>query len=84
MIITILLKINDDNNNEDEDTIIIKSPTILRAAHMRKRWETTTSVSAGHIILTPTQPVGRVGIEPGKSSPGAARTAPPSTQYRHK
>ena len=25
---------------------------------MRKSWETMTSVSAGHIILTPTQPVG--------------------------
>ena len=26
--------------------------------HMRQTWETMTSVSAGHIILTPTQPVG--------------------------
>ena len=26
--------------------------------HMRHSWETMTSVSAGHIILTPTQPVG--------------------------
>ena len=26
--------------------------------HMRQSWETMTSVSAGHIILTPTQPVG--------------------------
>ena len=26
--------------------------------HMRESWETMTSVSAGHIILTPTQPVG--------------------------
>ena len=25
--------------------------------HMRQSWETMTSVSAGHIILTPTQPV---------------------------
>ena len=25
---------------------------------MRQSWETMTSVSAGHIILTPTQPVG--------------------------
>ena len=25
---------------------------------MRESWETMTSVSAGHIILTPTQPVG--------------------------
>ena len=30
--------------------------TILRAA-TRPSWETMTSVSAGHIILTPTQPV---------------------------
>ena len=26
--------------------------------HTRQSWETMTSVSAGHIILTPTQPVG--------------------------
>ena len=26
--------------------------------HMRQSWETMTSVSAGHIIMTPTQPVG--------------------------
>ena len=26
--------------------------------HMSTSWETMTSVSAGHIILTPTQPVG--------------------------
>ena len=26
--------------------------------HMRQSWETMTSISAGHIILTPTQPVG--------------------------
>ena len=25
---------------------------------MRQRWETMTSISAGHIILTPTQPAG--------------------------
>ena len=48
--------------------------------HMRQRWETMTSISAGHIILTPTQPQGR--IEPGTSSPGVMRstdwgTAPP-------
>ena len=47
---------------------------------MRQSWETMTSVSAGHIILTPTQPV---GIEPGTSWPGVARstdwaTAPPT------
>ena len=26
--------------------------------HMRQSWETMTSVSAGHIIMTPTQTVG--------------------------
>ena len=53
---------------------------------MRQSRETMTSVSAGHIILTPTQPVGSgraiVGIEPEISSPAVARstdwaTAPP-------
>ena len=29
--------------------------------HMRQSWETMTSVSAGHIILTPTRPVGAGG-----------------------
>ena len=33
--------------------------TILRAATHETERETMTSVSAGHIILTPTQPVGR-------------------------
>ena len=32
--------------------------------HMRQSWETMTSVSAGHIILTPTQPVGRGQPQP--------------------
>ena len=27
-------------------------------SHMTQSWETMTSVSAGHIILTPTQPIG--------------------------
>ena len=37
--------------------------------HMRQSWETMTSVSAGHIILTPTQPVG--GGQPQReSNPG--------------
>ena len=48
-----------------------------------------TSVSAGHIIQTPTQPVrsGRPqGIEPGTSSPGVARSTaelprPPNNEY---
>ena len=37
--------------------------------HMRQSWETMTSVSAGHIILTPTQPVGS-GRPLRESSPG--------------
>ena len=37
--------------------------------HMRQSWETMTSVSAGHIILTPTQPVGS-GRPQRESSPG--------------
>ena len=36
---------------------------------MRQSWETMTSVSAGHIILTPTQPVGS-GRPQRESSPG--------------
>ena len=36
--------------------------------HMRQSWETMTSVSAGHIILTPTQPVGS-GRPQRKSNP---------------
>ena len=38
--------------------------------HMRQSWETMTSVSAGHIILTPTQPVGS-GRPQRESNPGA-------------
>ena len=30
----------------------------LTILHMAQSWETMTSASAGHIILTPTQPVG--------------------------
>ena len=37
--------------------------------HMRQSWETMTSVSAGHIILTPTQPVGSGRSQRG-SNPG--------------
>ena len=36
---------------------------------MRQSWETMTSVSASHIILTPTQPVGSGGPKRG-SNPG--------------
>ena len=39
--------------------------------HMRQSWETMTSVSAGHIILTPTQPVGSGRPQRG-SNPGPA------------
>ena len=38
-------------------------------SHMRQSWETMTSVSAGHIILTPTQPVGS-GRPQRESNPG--------------
>ena len=37
--------------------------------HMRQSWETMTSISAGHIILTPTQPVGSGRPQRG-SNPG--------------
>ena len=37
--------------------------------HMRQSWETMTSVSAGHIILTPTHPVGS-GRPLWESNPG--------------
>ena len=37
--------------------------------HTRQSWETMTSVSAGHIILTPTQPVGS-GRPQRESNPG--------------
>ena len=36
---------------------------------MRQSWETMTSVSTGHIILTPTQPVGS-GRSQWESNPG--------------
>ena len=36
---------------------------------MRQSWETMTSVSAGHIIQTPTQPVGS-GWPQRESNPG--------------
>ena len=44
--------------------------------HMRQSWETRTSISAGHIILTPTQPVGSGGPQRG-SNPG-----PPDQESR--
>ena len=44
--------------------------------HMRQTWETMTSVSAGHIILTPTQPVGS-GRPQRESNPG-----PPHQEQR--
>ena len=37
--------------------------------HTRQSWETMTSISAGHIILTPTQPVGN-GLPQRESNPG--------------
>ena len=37
--------------------------------HMRQSWETMTSVSAGHIIQTPTQPVGSRRLQ-RESNPG--------------
>ena len=44
--------------------------------HMRQSWETMTCVSAGHIILTPTQPVGS-GRPQRESNPG-----PPDQESR--
>ena len=44
--------------------------------HMRQSWETMTSISAGHIILTPTQPVGS-GRQQRGSNPG-----PPDQESR--
>ena len=44
--------------------------------HMRQSWETMTSVSVCHIILTPTQPVGR-GRPQRESNPG-----PPHQELR--
>ena len=45
---------------------------------MKQRGETMTSVSAGHIILTPTQPVRsgwpQRGSNPGSPGPGVARS----------
>ena len=35
-----------------------RTPRQERLPHMRQSWETMTSVSAGHIIQTPNQPVG--------------------------
>ena len=54
---------------------------------MKQSWETMTFVSAGQIILTPTQPVGSgraatAEIEPGTSSPGVARSTDWATAPR--
>ena len=43
--------------------------------HMRQSWETMTSISAGHIILTPTQPVGS-GRPQRESNPGPPHQEP--------
>ena len=55
--------------------------------HMRQSWETMTSVSAGHIILTPAQTVGS-GWPQRESNPGPPHqdwaTAPPTiARYKH-
>ena len=46
--------------------------------HMRQSWETMTSVSAGHIILTPTQPVGSGRRESNPGSPQQESRALPT------
>ena len=47
-----------------------RAPRQERLPHMRQSWETMTSVSAGHIIQTPTQPVGS-GRPQRESNPGS-------------
>ena len=42
--------------------------------HTKHSGETMTSVSAGHTILTPTQPAATAGIEHRTSSPGVIRS----------
>ena len=53
---------------------------------MRQSWETMTSVSAGHIIQTPTQPVGS-GRPQRESNPGPphqeSRALPQSYRAPH-
>ena len=59
---------------------------------MRQSWETMTSISAGHIILTPTQPVGsgrpQRGSNPGlpdqesRALPTELPPPPPHTQIQ--
>ena len=53
-----------------------RAPRQERLTHMRQSWETMTSVSAGHIIQTPTQPVGS-GRPQRESNPG-----PPHQEWR--
>ena len=52
--------------------------------HMRQSRETMTSVSAGHIILTPTQPVGsgRPQRESTQGPPNQESHALPTEQHR--
>ena len=54
---------------------------------MRQSWETTTSVSAGHIILPPTRPVGG-GRPQRESNPGPphqeSRALPQSYRERNR
>ena len=53
---------------------------------MRQSWETMTSISAGHIILTPTQPVGsgrpQRGSNPEPPDQESRATAPPEGEER--
>ena len=49
--------------------------------HMRQSWETMTSVTAGHIILTPTQPVGSGRTQP-ESNPGPPHQELHALSYR--
>ena len=53
--------------------------------HMRQSWETMASVSAGHIILTPTQPVGsgRSQRESNLGSPHQESSALPTELPRN-
>ena len=50
--------------------------------HMRQCWETMTSFSAGHIILTPTQPVGSGGGGGGGSAQRGSNPGPPHQESR--
>ena len=48
--------------------------------HMRQSWETMTSVSTGHIILTPTQPVGRGQPQPNRTQDLLSRSRALATE----